>query len=130
LFEIFVSAREGFTAEELLAVVDAEIDRVKSEPISLDELARAQARIELGLLQGLTTNEGKASTIGFYEVVLGNPSAAFERLAALSEIRVEQLLEVARRYLIRQSRTVILVRSQEEPPPTDEQDGGVEGDLE
>lgn len=130
LFEIFVSAREGFTAEDLLAVVDAEIERVKAEPISLDELERARARIELGLLQGLTTNEGKASTIGFYEVVLGNPSAAFERLAALSEIGVEQLLEVARRYLNRQSRTVILVRSQEDPPPTDEQDDELEGDLE
>jgi zinc protease len=112
LFEIFVSAREGFSAEQLLEVLDQELDRVQIEPISLDELTRAKARIELGLLSGLTTNEGKASTIGFYEVVLGNPSAGFERLAALSEIRVEELTEVARRYLNRRSRTVIGVRPQ------------------
>ena len=63
LFEIFVSAREGVTAEQLLAVVDRELDRVLAEPVTADELARATARIELSLLQGLSNNEGKASTI-------------------------------------------------------------------
>jgi zinc protease len=130
LFEIFVSAREGFTAEDLLLVVDAEMERVQREPISPDELIRAKARIELGLLQGLTTNEGKASTIGFYEVVLGNPAAGFERLAGLSGIRVEELLDVARRYLNRRSRTVIYVRPQVEPPEPNGQGVTAEGDDE
>ncbi|HVZ34808.1 MAG TPA: pitrilysin family protein [Polyangiaceae bacterium] len=112
LLELFVSAREGVNAAELLSLVDREIDRIVAEPVSQDELQRAQARIELGLLQGLSTNEGKASTIGFYEVVLGNPTAGFDRLAALNEISIERLSEVARRYLGRQSRTVIQVRPQ------------------
>jgi zinc protease len=123
LFEIFVSAREGVVADQLLAVVDEELDRVQQEPITVDELTRAKARIELGLLQGLTNNEGKASTIGFYEVVLGQPGAAFERLAALSEIRIDELVQVARRYLNRRSRTVISVRpsphGEEEAPEAD-----------
>jgi zinc protease len=112
LFEIFVSARDGVTAEQLLAVVDAELDRVLVEPITADELVRATARIELGLLQGLSNNEGKASTIGFYEVVLGNPSAGFERLTALPSVQIDSLSEVARRYLKREARTVIFVRPQ------------------
>jgi zinc protease len=116
LFEIFVSARDGVTAERLLEVVDAEIDRVLVEPITPDELARATARIELGLLQGLSNNEGKASTIGFYEIVLGNPSAGFDRLAALASVQIADLSDAARRYLKREARTVILVRPQTESP--------------
>ncbi len=112
LFEIFVSAREGVDAAQLLEVVDAELDRVQAEPVSLEELARARARIELGLLQGLTTNEGKASTIGFYEVVLGKPSWGFERLVALADVSTDAVLSVARRYLNRASRTVLLVEPQ------------------
>lgn len=112
LLEIFVSARDGFDAEQLLQGVDAQIDRLLAEPVTEDELVRAKARIELGLLQGLSTNEGKASTIGFYEVVLGNPTAGFDRLGALSEVSIPQLAEVARRYLGRSSRTVISVRPQ------------------
>jgi zinc protease len=126
LFEVFVSAREGVTAEQLLEVVDAELDRVLVEPVTADELARATARIELSLLQGLSTNEGKASTIGFYEVVLGNPAAGFERLAALSSVRIEQLQDVARRYLLRSARTVILVRSSE---LDDGEDDGPDSDV-
>jgi zinc protease len=112
LLEIFVSAREGVSAEQLLECVDREIDRLLTEPISVDELARVRARIELGLLQGLSTNEGKASTIGFYEVVLGNPSAGFDRLLGLLELDPQQLLGVAQRYLNRHSRTVIVVQPQ------------------
>ena len=112
LLEIFVSGREGFRADQLQSAVDVEIDRVLAEPISLDELERAKARIELGLLQGLQTNEGKASTIGFYEVVLGNPAAGFDRLQALSEIRPQPLRDLAVRYLGRNSRTVIRVEPQ------------------
>jgi predicted Zn-dependent peptidase len=63
------------------------------------------------------TNEGKASTIGFYEVVLGNPAAGFDRLLALSEVRPQQLRELAERYLSRQSRTVIRVAPQASPAP-------------
>jgi len=85
------------------------------EPISDDEVARATARIELSLLQGLSNNEGKASTIGFYEVVLGNPVAGFERLSALSSLRPGDLTAVAHRYLKRSARTVILVRPQTDP---------------
>jgi zinc protease len=112
LFEIFVSAREGVNATQLLEVVDEELDRVQSEPVTDEEIARARARIELGLLQGLATNEGKASTIGFYEVVLGNPGWAFERLTALGDVNAATVLRVARRYLNRASRTVLLVQPQ------------------
>jgi zinc protease len=123
LFEIFVSAREGVSAEQLLEVVDAELDRVLREPISEDEVSRATARTELSLLQGLSNNEGKASTIGFYEVVLGNPIAGFERLSALPRLRPDDLTAVARRYLKRSARTVILVR-----PQTDQAAEGMSDD--
>ncbi len=115
LFEIFVSGREGVLAEQLLEAVDGELDALSKTPVSEDELVRAKARIELGLLQGLMTNEGKASTVGFYEVVLGKPAEAFDRLHALEHIGVAELDEMARRYLRRSARTVISVKPQRLP---------------
>jgi zinc protease len=110
LFELYAAAREGHTAEELLAAIDAELVKVVAEPVTQQEMARAAARFELGLLGGLETADGKASTIGFYEAVLGRPAAAFERLEATRRLTQSDLLRAARRYLGPEQRSVIFVR--------------------
>lgn len=110
LFEVYAAAREGHTAEELLAVLDEELKKVMDAPVTAEEMARASARFELGLLGGLETADGKASTIGFYEAVLGRPAAAFERLDATRRLTQSDLLRAARRYLDPSQRSVILVR--------------------
>lgn len=110
LFELYAAAREGHTAEELLAVIDDELRKVTQEPVTEEEMARASARFELGLLGGLETADGKASTIGFYEAVLGRPAEAFERLEATRRLTRSDLLRVARRYLVPEQRSVIFVR--------------------
>jgi len=110
LFELYAAAREGHTAEELLAVIDEELKKVMEAPVTEAEMARAAARFELGLLGGLETADGKASTIGFYEAVLGRPAAAFERLEMTRRLTQSDLLRAARRYLDARQRTVIFVR--------------------
>jgi zinc protease len=114
LFEVLASAREGKTARDMLVAVDEEIERVRAEAIPDDELERARARLELSLVAGLETVEGKASTIGFYDTVIGRPAAAFERLEATAALTASDLLRVARRYLSKSARTVVLVHPQEE----------------
>lgn len=111
LIEMFVSLREGKKAEEALAVIEAELERVCREPVAQSELDRAAARVELGLLSGLDTAEGKASTIGFYETLLGEPGAAFDRLRQMQRVSPGDVLRVARRYLVKTARTVIFVRA-------------------
>ncbi|HTM46697.1 MAG TPA: pitrilysin family protein [Polyangiaceae bacterium] len=109
MMELFASARDSHTAEEMLAVIDQEFERVRNEAIAVSEIERALARFELGMLAGLETADSKASTIGFYETVLGDPGASFARLAALRRQNQSDLLRVARRYLTPQTRSVIIV---------------------
>ena len=111
LIEVYASAREGHSAEELLQALERQFARVRDEPIVEAEIQRAQARLELGLVAGLETADGKASTIGFYETVLGRPGAAFERLEAFRRVSASDLRRVARRYLVDNARTVVIVRA-------------------
>lgn len=115
LIEFSAAAREGIKAETILKAIDEELDRVQTEPLTEDEVARARSRTKLALLSGLETADGKASTIGFYETVLKRPAAAFERLERLSQLDRSDLLRVARRYLDRSSRSVILGAGEESP---------------
>lgn len=110
LFEIGASARDGQTGEALLAQIDAELKRVCEEPVSDEEVERALARLELGLISGLDTVDGKASTIGFYETLLYEPAAAFARLTAMRHVTHSDILRAARRYLDPSTRTCIFVR--------------------
>ncbi|MBK9263858.1 MAG: insulinase family protein [Polyangiaceae bacterium] len=109
LYDVFLSAREGHTAAELLTAIDEILDRVKAEPVSEAELAKAKGRVEFALLQGLETVSGKAEQIGFYQTVLGDPGAIFDRIAVYRRVTSSDLLRVARRYLVRTARTVIEV---------------------
>jgi zinc protease len=110
LLEISITARDNHSAEELLRVLDEELERIRSTPTSPEEMERALNRIELGLLASLDTVDGKASTLGFYETLLGRPAAAFERLEAMQQCTASDLLRVARRFLQPEARTVIVVR--------------------
>ena len=109
LFDVFASARGEHTSAELLSALDEVFEGVVREPVSEAELQRAKARLELGVLQGLESASGKAEQLGFYEVVLGDPAALFTKVDAYRRATRADLLRVARRYLVRSSRTVVEV---------------------
>jgi zinc protease len=127
LFEMYGAAREGHDANEVLAALDAEVDRVLRDVVTEEELARAKARLELGTLQQLETTSGKAEQIGFYETVLGDPAGIFRRLAAYRRLTANDLRKAARRYLT-PSRTIIRILPDESLGDDDgeEHDGGEE----
>jgi zinc protease len=126
LYDVYLVARGERTCEELLAALEVILEEVRKEPPGEGELDKAKARIELSMLQGLETVAGKAEQIGFYETVLGSPSALFEKLEAYRRVRIGDLLRVARRYLQTSSRTVIEVIP-EEPDEGDEDEEASEG---
>jgi zinc protease len=109
LFECWGTARAEHTTAQMQAVMDAAFTRVRADVVTDEELARAQARLELGALQQLETVPGKAEQIGFYETVLGDPSHAFRRVEAFRRVTVADLRRVARRYLGDEGRTLVRV---------------------
>jgi zinc protease len=109
LYELYFTVRTGTTAVDVLAHVDRELARVRDEVVTDEELARAKARLELGLVQSLETASGKAEQIGFYDTVLGDPAAAFRRLEAYRRVTSGELRTAARRYLTLDARTIIHV---------------------
>ena len=120
LFELYAAAREGNTCAELIAALDHELERVRQEVVSEDELARAKARLELSALQSLESTAGKAEQIGFYDLVLGDPSAVFRRLDAYRRVTASDVRKAARRYLTQGARTIVRVIPDEGEGDADE----------
>ena len=123
LYELYFTARPGVASDAILATLDAQIERVKTELIEAEEIERAKSRLELGLLQSLETTSGKAEQIGFYDTVLGDPTAAFRRLERYRRVTAGELRTAARRWLVNDARTIIRVL----PEPETEADPVSEG---
>lgn len=119
LYDVFLSARGEHTVEELVAAFDDVLDRVRALPVPISELEKVKARLELGTLQGLETVAGKAEQLGFYETVLGDPAALFDKLREYRRVTPNDLLRVARRYLVPAARTVIEVYPDGSDPAED-----------
>lgn len=109
LIEFSASAREEADAQTLLLTLETELEKLRSQPISNEELERAKARFEFSQLGGMETAEGKASQLGFYDTLLGNPVAAWERLERAQRAQASDLRRVARRYLRPERQTSVLV---------------------
>jgi len=109
LYEMYFTARPGVASADILAVLDAHIARVRDELVSEEELDRAKARLELGLLQSLETTSGKAEQIGFYDTVLGDPAAPFRRLERYRRVTAGEIRTAARRWLVPSARTIVRV---------------------
>jgi zinc protease len=113
LYEVYGTAREGVTAEQLLRAIDDGLAEVKTRPVTEDERERAIARMELSFVQSLETVGGRAEQIGFYDSVLGDPAGAMSRLEAMRKATTADLARVAAQYLDDKQRTVIVVNPSE-----------------
>jgi zinc protease len=110
LFDVWLSMREGKKAASGLTAFDAELERARREEVRPEELEKAQNRLELSFLHGMETAGGKAEQIGFYRSVAGDPGAVFAQLEAYRAVDAGRVLDVARRYLGRERRSVVHVR--------------------
>ncbi len=110
LVEIQLTAREGHGAEELVDAVETELAKVAQAPVTQEEVERAKARAELGLLREMETCGGKAEQIAFYDVVMGDPAGAMDRLQRYRRVERGDMLRAARRYFGLQPRTVVTVK--------------------
>ena len=82
-----------------------EIDELKQNPPSADELSRVQAQVVAGLVYAQDSIMAQANRIGELEVVGLSWQLVDEDTAALQAITPEQISEVARKYLTRERYT-------------------------
>jgi zinc protease len=107
LFEMWIFIRQGKPRAEALRLLDLEIARLGSDGPTAFELEKAINQIELSFLHSMETAGGKAEQIGFYETVVDDGAAVFDRLAAYQEVTVGDVKRVVAKYLRPSRRTRI-----------------------
>jgi len=111
LFLIEASPIGNRSSEELLRLIDEEIEKVKKEGITEEELQKAKNRLTIDLLWRLKTNDGLASQLSYFEIVAGSWRYLANYLEEISRFKPEEIREVAEKYLVPANRTVAILKS-------------------
>jgi zinc protease len=85
----------------------AEVDRLRNEPVSGDELAKSKNQLISGLVFGRQTVQDKADAIGHAAVILGDLSLVNRELAEYQKVTAADVQRVAQTYFRPENRTVV-----------------------
>jgi zinc protease len=109
LYAIEATVRPDRTAEEALAVLDWELDRILNEKIAADELSKAIKQARALFAYGSESITNQAFWMGYSEMFADYEW--FETyLDRLSEVTADEVLDVAQKYLIASNRVVGIYR--------------------
>jgi predicted Zn-dependent peptidase len=104
--------RPGQKTEDVEAVIYAEIDRLKKEPIADWELQKAKNNTRRNLINGLQASITRAITLGQYTVYYNEPALINSRLDKVAAVTKEDVQRVANKYLVDSNRTVVITMPQ------------------
>ncbi len=96
----------GHTVDEVATALRAEIDRLKTEPVSPQELQRVKTQARAGLLRSLNSNSGMAELLLEYEVKTGSWKNLFQQLDAIANITPADIQRVANATFQPSNRTI------------------------
>ncbi|HEY3319439.1 MAG TPA: pitrilysin family protein [Planctomycetota bacterium] len=105
---LFISGEppKGVSTEELEAGIFAEVEKLKAEPPTADEMKRVLTRYRASVLRGLKSNLGLAQELADYQALSGDWHNLFRDIQRMSAVTPEQVTAVASKYLTKQNRTV------------------------
>ncbi len=96
----------GRTVDELATALQAEIERLKTERVTVQELNRVKTKAKVSLLEALDSNSGLARLLTDYEAKTGSWRNLFEEVEAIDAVTPEAIQRVARATFTPENRTI------------------------
>lgn len=106
LIAFYAVPARNHTSAECLSLLDEEIEKVKKEAVTEDELKKYKNMAVKRMLDRMKSNAGMAGILTYADVVLGDWSLAFTQVEKIQAVQVEDIQQVAVRYLNKTNRTI------------------------
>ena len=94
------------SVEDVATALRSEIDRLKTEPVSVQELDRVKTQARADLLRSLNSNMGMARSLVEYEVKTGDWRNLFKELDAIAKVTPADIQRVAKATFTAENRTI------------------------
>ena len=123
---IFSIHKPDVKSETLQALIESELDRVKSEGVGVEELAKVKNQYRLGRFLGggsegeyasLQTALGRALALGEFTLFDGDPSLINSEIDRYLAVTPQQVRDAANRYFGAANRAVLYIHPAAKPGP-------------
>lgn len=108
----FALPAKGHTNGEVQTAIRAELERLKTEPVSDAELKRFKTRAKADLLRGLDNNFGMALQLAITQTIEGDWRELFEAIDDIEKVTKEDIQRVARETFVASNRTVAMINNE------------------
>jgi zinc protease len=95
--------------DEVMAALKDQIEKIKSQPITADELTKAKTQLLKGTIASAMTVESKAQILGTYAVLYRDLARVNRRSEEIDSVTIEDVQRVAQKYLTENRSTTALV---------------------
>jgi predicted Zn-dependent peptidase len=119
LFAFYAFTMPGHKPDEVAEAIHVEIERLKNEDISDEELKMIKTRAKVNLLRGLDSNEGLASQLAIYQTRYDDWRELFRSVDRIDKVSKADIRRVAAKIFVPTNRTVGII----ETTPTSAQAG-------
>jgi len=111
LFAFIAVPLPGHKPEEMATAIHEEIDRLKKEDISDDELKMIKTRSKANLIRGLADNEGLATQLATYQTRYGDWRELFRSVDRIDQVTKADIRRVANEVFTDTNRTVGVIEN-------------------
>jgi zinc protease len=119
LFYVAAQAVPGANMDSIKSEIFEEVDRLKTEPISDNELQKAKNQMESDFINGLQSNEGRASQVGSFQIDSDDYNNIYSYPDKIQAVTADEVMKAANKYLTEYKRTVINLIPVKPPKPAD-----------
>jgi zinc protease len=100
--------RPGADPAEVEKLIDAEIEKVKTEGIGDDELEKMRMQNTLGVVRQMQSTSSRATTLGQFAVYYNDPGLINTEIEKSLAVTKEDVQRVAKKYLIDAHKSVVV----------------------
>jgi predicted Zn-dependent peptidase len=120
LFLFYAVPNRGKTNEQLATAFQKEIERMKTQDVTDDELKMFKTRARAGLLRSLDNNAGLAANLATYQMRYGDWRELFRQLDRIDKVSKADIRRVANATFVSGNRTVGTIETLPAPAPQQE----------
>jgi predicted Zn-dependent peptidase len=124
LFAFYAFPLPGHKPDEMATAIHAEIEKLKKEDISDEELKMIKTRAKANLIRGLGSNEGLASSLALYQARYADWRELFRSVDRIDKVTKADIRRVANQTFVPANRTVGIIETKTAAPAAAQNEKG------